>query len=117
MADIFHSFPINAAVRDVFEGVSLPKGIDNWWTKTSAGTPLLDEVYALDFGPKYIWNGIVSKCVADREFELTITHADADWIGTQVGFSMQNKNNITAVEFYHKGWPENSEHYRISCYC
>jgi hypothetical protein len=69
MAGIFHSFPINAAVRDVFEGVSMPKGIDNWWTKASAGAPLLNEVYELNFGPQYVWKGIVSKCVADKESE------------------------------------------------
>ena len=57
------------------------------------------------------------KYVIDKEFELIITDAHVDWIDTKVGFLLNNKNNVTEVHFYHKGWPQNNEHYRISCYC
>jgi uncharacterized protein YndB with AHSA1/START domain len=117
MADIFHSFTINAPLRDVFEGISTTKGLDNWWTKTSEGKPVIDEMYKLHFGPQYHWSGIVSKYAIDKEFELIITDAHVDWIDTKVGFLLMNKNDITEVHFCHKGWPQNNEHYRISCYC
>jgi len=70
VADIFHSFTINAPLKNVFEGISTTKGLDTWWSKTSEGKPVIDD-----------------------------------------------KNNVTEVHFYHKGWPQNNEHYRISCYC
>ena len=117
MADIFHSFTINAPLKNVFEGISTTEGLDNWWSKISEGKPGIDEMYKLYFGPQYNWSGIVSRYVADKEFELIITDAHVDWIDTKVGFLTNNKNDITEVHFYHKGWPHNNEHYRISCYC
>ena len=117
MADIFHSFTINAPLKKVFEGISTTEGLDNWWSKTSEGKPGIDEMYKLYFGPPYDWSGIVSKYIADKEFELIITDAHVDWIDTKVGFLLNNKNDVTEVHFYHKGWPQNNEHYRISCYC
>lgn len=117
MADIFHSFIIKASLQNIFEGISTPKGLDSWWTKSSKGIPAPDEMYTLDFGPQYIWTANVSKCTDDKEFELTITEADPDWINTKVGFILNNKNDIAEIKFYHTGWPEMNEHYRISCFC
>jgi uncharacterized protein YndB with AHSA1/START domain len=117
MADIFHSFIIKAPLKNVFEGISTTKGLDNWWSKTSKARPGLNEVYKLSFGPQHNWSGVVSKYISDKEFELKMTEADADWIGTKVGFLLNKKNDVTEVHFYHKGWPQNNEHYRISSYC
>jgi hypothetical protein len=117
MADIFHTFPVRASVKNVFAGCCTPVGLNAWWTKNSVGKPVLNEVYNLDFGPQYLWKAIVSRFVADSEFELTITDADADWINTRVGFVVAANKGNTDVEFYHKGWPKNNEHYRISSYC
>jgi len=30
---------------------------------------------------------------------------------------LNDKENLTEVSFYHVGWKENNEHYKISCYC
>ena len=45
------------------------------------------------------------------------SQSDPDWLGSRVGFRLDVKNEMTWVEFYHNGWPESNEHYRISCYC
>jgi uncharacterized protein YndB with AHSA1/START domain len=117
MADIFHSFTINAPIGNVFECISTPKGLDNWWTKSSEGEPGPGETYQLYFGTEYDWRAVVSKYVSNEEFELKITTADPDWIDTRVGFHVNHTNGITAMHFYHKGWPLDNEHHRISCYC
>jgi hypothetical protein len=46
-----------------------------------------------------------------------MTKADADWHGTKVGFFVNEKAAKTEVGFYHTGWHENNEHYRIPSYC
>jgi uncharacterized protein YndB with AHSA1/START domain len=117
MPDIFHYLTIKAPIEKIFESFSTPKGLDIWWSKSSTGKPGLEQVYQLCFGPEYNWSAIVSKYVPGREFELTITDAHADWTNTKVGFSLINKNNWTEVHFYHAGWQQDNEHYRISCYC
>ncbi len=118
MPDIFHQFPIKASAEKVFEAVSTPQDLDNWWTKTSKGKPQLGEHYELFFSPEYIWTAVISKCVPNKEFEFTMQQSDDDWTNTKVGFMLTEKNNnITEVNFYHTGWPHNNAHYQISSYC
>lgn len=117
MADIFHHFVIKAPVQKVFESVSTPAGLDVWWTKRSSGEPAEGKPYSLWFGPEFDWQAEASCCVPHSEFELKLTQAHRDWQGTRVGFLLEPHNGATEVHFYHLGWPESNDHYRISNYC
>ncbi|MCW3110837.1 MAG: hypothetical protein JWQ09_5343 [Segetibacter sp.] len=117
MADIFHTFPVNAPSEVVFECISTAEGLDSWWSESSECKPELGGTYKLSFGPGYNWTAVVTKYIANKEFELTFTDADDDWIGSKVGFSLEHKNDVTEVQFYHTGWPQINEHYKISSYC
>ena len=117
MPDILHDFPIEAAPARVFAALTTPAGLDQWWTLRSTGTPRLGAEYVLDFGPEYVWKARVSRCVPDAEFELEVTDADPEWIGTKVGFELSATPVGTEVRFRHAGWPRESEHFRVSSYC
>ncbi len=117
MAEIFHHFIINAQIKKVFEGISTPDGLDRWWSKSATGNPKLGNDYELNFGPGFKWSAVVTKFSKNREFELTMTDANSDWVNTRVGFSLNYNNGKTEVDFYHKGWPLKNKHYKISCYC
>ena len=117
MADILQDFPVNAPVERVFETVATPEGLDAWWTKRSAGQPLEAAEYALDYGPGFQWRARVTHCAPPGEFELELTSATDDWLGTRVGFVLADRAGRTQVRFHHTGWPEANEHYRISCHC
>ncbi|HJZ79036.1 MAG TPA: SRPBCC domain-containing protein [Pyrinomonadaceae bacterium] len=117
MPDIVHNFPINASLPQVFAAISQPHGLDSWWTKRSAGEPEQGTEYKLYFDPENDWRAIVSRCVPPTEFELQVTSAHADWLGTRVGFVLQQSNGVTQVRFHHSGWPEANDHYQVSCYC
>jgi len=117
MSDIIHYFPIKASLQKVFEMISTPSGLDIWWTKSSSGECEENGQYELGFGPGYDWKAHVSMFIPSKAFELEITDSDPDWLGSRVGFRLDVKNEMTWVEFYHNGWPESNEHYRISCYC
>jgi uncharacterized protein YndB with AHSA1/START domain len=117
MATIYHYFPINGSIEKVFEVISTEQGLDIWWSKNSEGKPSVGEIFQLSFGPEYQWSAIVSKYIMNQEFELTFTSADSDWINTKVGFELVFKNEATIVRFYHNGWNEENEHYKISNYC
>src|SRR6185295_4781225 len=69
------------------------------------------------FRSQYLWRAVVTKSVADTAFELRLTEADADWIGSVVGFELMPSASGTQVRFYHRGWREPNEHYRISSHC
>ena len=117
MPDIFHTFPINTSAERVFRAISTPEGLDCWWTKSANGKVGLGEVYDLFFGEGYHWTGLVSKYIPDKEFELTMTNADSDWLNTKVGFLLSPEGETTVLAFYHTGWPAINEHYRISNFC
>jgi len=117
MPTIFHSFTINAPLEAMYDGITTPKGIDAWWTKTSMGNPIIDTNYILDFGPGYEWEAVVTKAIPNTEFELQITKADAEWTGTKVGFSLAHNNKYALVSFYHSGWANESGNFKYSSYC
>jgi uncharacterized protein YndB with AHSA1/START domain len=117
MADLFHYFPINAPVEKVFTAVSTPGGLDTWWSKHTTGNPAPGNVYHFSFGPEYNWAAVVSKYITGKEFELQFTESDDDWNGSKVGFTLTGRDKTTDVHFYHTGWKEDNEHYRISNYC
>ena len=117
MPDILHDFFIKAPPQRVFAGVSVPRDLDEWWTKTCSGEPHLAGEYRLGFGPGFDWRAKVTICQPGTAFEFQITHADPDWVGSKVGFQLQGAADGTQIRFHHRGWPTESEHYRISCYC
>jgi uncharacterized protein YndB with AHSA1/START domain len=117
MPSILHDFPIFAPAEKVFAVLATPAGLDQWWTLRSSGKTELDAEYFLFFGPEYDWRGVVSKCVLNKEFEWTMTRCDNDWMGSRVGFTLEEKGNRTNVRFYHSVWKDENEHFRISSFC
>jgi uncharacterized protein YndB with AHSA1/START domain len=117
MADILQDFPIHAAPSRVFEAVSVPAQLDQWWSLRSSGQPAVGSIYELDFGPEYQWQAVVTKSVPASAFELKLTRADDDWIGSTVSFELSPSGSGTQVRFSHRGWPEANDHYRTSCHC
>ena len=117
MPDIFHDFLVKAPATKVFEAASTPLGMAQWWTKRSAGEAKEGAEYELWFGPQYDWRAKVTRCIPGSAFELEITRADQDWMGTRVGFRLEEKNGNTSTHFYHTGWPKENDQWRISCYC
>jgi uncharacterized protein YndB with AHSA1/START domain len=117
MSDILLDFPIKAAPDRVFRAVSTPGGLDRWWTLRSEGKPGPGAEYRLYFGPRYDWRARVTNYTPDAGFELEMIGADADWVGTRVGFLLERRGEATWVRFHHTGWQGANEHYRVSCNC
>ena len=117
MPDILLSFPIYRNVPVVFNAMTLPAGLDTWWTRDSDGTPMLGARYRFGFGSSVQWTGEVTRCEAPSAFEWTMRDADADWHGTRVGFTLKDIPGGALVEFSHRGWPAENDHFRGSCYC
>lgn len=117
MPDIFSDLPIQAPIERVFDAVSTPAGLDTWWTKTCTGAPVEGAEFSLGFGPGYHWRARVTRCRPNTKFELQLTDADADWMGTRVRFQLDASGDSTQLRFSHIDWPTANEHWRISCYC
>jgi uncharacterized protein YndB with AHSA1/START domain len=118
MADIVQELIVKAPPDQVFRAMSTPEGLAQWWTKATSGEPRERAEYKLYFGPEFDWRGKVVRFQPYSAFELEITEAHPDWIGTRVGCELSSVDEYsTRVRFYHTGWPAENEHWRVSCYC
>ena len=117
MPDIFHDFTIAAKRGAVFEAITTPRGLDEWWTKTSFGEPRSGAIYELGFGPGFDWRARVTNIAPNETFEIQMIEADEDWTDTRVRFDLAAGSGVTPVRFRHVGWPSNNDHYRVSCDC
>jgi uncharacterized protein YndB with AHSA1/START domain len=118
MADIIHEFSVKSPQEMVYEMFTTPGGLDRWWTKESSGEAKLGATYRLYFGPGYDWRAKVTECAPGLAFELQMTDAHEDWVGTKVGCKLSKEGQAgTRVFFYHTGWPTGNEHWRLSNFC
>jgi len=113
---IIHQLQINASSKEVFEGISLPSGLNQWWTKGSSGRPELGSLYDLDFG-NVQWQAQVTHMIPPQEFELTMTRSDPDWLDTIINFQLTDNPQGVSLKFTHRGWPSANDHFHISNYC
>lgn len=75
---IFHNLIINGTPQEIFNAVSQPKHLNNWWTLKCTGKPEMDAEYNLFFTSEYDWYGKVSKCIKDESFHISMTKSDLD---------------------------------------
>lgn len=115
---ILHDVHINADVSSVFDAISEPKHLNNWWTKKCSGTAQKGAKYNFYFSEDFDWYGEVTECVADQSLSITMTKSDADWDYTTFGFEIEAiDESVTRVKFYHKDWKEANHHFRRTSYC
>lgn len=113
---ILHDCEIAAPPERVFDAVSLPAGLDEWWTFRSSGTRAVGSEYHLDFGPTHDWRALVTACRSPQVFELLITRATEDWQRTRVTFELDGRGGKTELRLSHVGWPAQNDQYRRSAY-
>jgi len=115
--NILHNLAIQSTIKEVFDAVSLPKHLNNWWTLKCTGKPELGYEYNLFFTSEYDWYGKVSQCVPNESFHISMTKSDLDWHETTFGFDLETTNTGTLVNFSHVNWPETNEHFRTASFC
>ena len=115
--NIYHNLLIKASPKEVFDAVSLPEHLNNWWTLKSLGKPELGAEYNLNFTDDHNWFCEVSKVIPNESFHLKMTKSDKDWNPTTFGFDLEVKDEKTLVQFSHINWIQNNHEYRNSSFC
>lgn len=118
MNAIYHNFIIKVKPERVYDAVSTPVDLENWWPLKCSGKAELGEVYNLNFTDEYDWYASVVKAEKGKAFYLKMTEADADWKPTTFGFDLElTANGHTYVQFWHKDWPALNRHLKYSSFC
>ena len=114
---IYHSLIINASTKQVFDAISLPKQLNNWWTLKCTGNPILNAEYNLNFTDTYNWYGKVSSCISDKSFHIYMTKSDHDWDATTFGLELEEVDKGTLLKFSHENWQELNHNFKHSSFC
>lgn len=117
MPDIQLDFTVRGPVDQVFEAVATPGGLDRWWSLEAEGEVRTGATLDLGFGPGYAWKALVTAHEPGRRFELEMTEAAEDWVGTRVAFELRADDVGTLVRFSHTGWKAADDHFRTSTFC
>ncbi|MBD0823849.1 SRPBCC family protein [Aestuariibaculum marinum] len=115
--NIYHNLFIKASQEAVFNAVSIPEHLDNWWSLKSSGTPELGVEYNLNFTDEYNWFCKVSKLELNKLIAFKMTVSDKDWDPTTFQFELEPHNEGTMLKFSHVNWPEANDHFKYSSFC
>jgi uncharacterized protein YndB with AHSA1/START domain len=115
--NIYHNLLINASTKEVFNAISQPKHLDNWWTLLSSGTLEIDQEYNLNFTDEYNWFCKVVKLKINESFHLKMTNFDTDWNSTTFGFDLEETENRTLLKFSHVNWKKANHEFKNSSFC
>jgi uncharacterized protein YndB with AHSA1/START domain len=117
MPTIFHQLKINASKDRIFDCITAPKEFENWWPLHCSGEMVLDAEYNFHFGQDYDWYAKVSHLDQSKAIHYTMTRADEDWLATTFGFELTEIKDGIVVNFFHKDWPFDNDHFKISSSC
>lgn len=115
--NIYHDLSIKANPLEIFEAISSPERLVNWWPNRCSGTPEKDCIYNFYFSSEYDWYGKVVRSEPGKSFHIQMTVSDKDWNPTSFGFDLIPVDNGTRLEFWHINWPACNAHFRRSSYC
>lgn len=114
---IMHDLYINSSAAEIYDAISLPERINNWWTKQCEGLRKKGATYNLFFSEDYDWLAEVTEIEQNKHFELTMTRSNEGWPGTRFGYRIIEDDDRCLLSFYHSGWSEPNPKYRHTSYC
>ena len=115
--DIYHDLTLKASVNEVFDRITKPEHLENWWPQKCTGTPKLGESYNFYFTPDYDWFGVVAEFEQNKKFYIEMTESDEDWDDTVLKFDIEQNKESVLLKFSHTGWPSCNQHFRRSSFC
>jgi len=115
---IYHDLFINATSEKLFNAVSKPAELINWWPLTCAGEEKVHGVYNLNFTNTYNWFGKVITHKPNVSFHIQMTQSNENWNPTSFGFDIEeiSKNKIQ-LHFWHKNWEVCNSEFKQSSFC
>lgn len=111
MVDIIHKIGIKAPISKVYAAAATAEGIAGWWTRDTTGesrlggnvqvrflTPAGTEVGSMSFE--------LAELKPNKEVRWRIKSGPAEWVGTDVTFTLSQDGDMTVVIFGHRNWRE-----------
>jgi uncharacterized protein YndB with AHSA1/START domain len=106
MPDILHKVGIkSSSPHDVFRALTTIEGLSAWWTTATEGESKAGGVLQFRFG-----NGGFDMKVLElhpaRRVVWQVIDGPEEWIGTKIGFDLEQRGDWIIVLFKHEDWRE-----------
>jgi hypothetical protein len=106
MPDILHKVGIrSSSLGDVYKALTTVEGLSAWWTVNTEGDSHAGGVIRFRFGA----GGFDMKVLAlqpDAHVLWQVVDGPEEWIGTKIGFDLDQRGDWTIILFKHQGWKE-----------
>jgi uncharacterized protein YndB with AHSA1/START domain len=115
MVDIIHRIGIKAPAAKVYGALATIEGVAGWWTKETTGESKVGKVITVRFRDheareeKGRMDLEVIKLNPGKEVQWRVTAGPAEWIGTDITFSLHQEGEHTILLFGHRNWREEVE--------
>ena len=106
MVDILHKVGIKgSSLNNVYNALTMREGLSGWWTTDTQGDSKVDGVIQFRFG-----NGGFDMKVLElhpaRRVVWQVIDGPEEWIGTKIGFDLEQRGDWIIVLFKHEDWRE-----------
>ncbi|MFI6265401.1 SRPBCC domain-containing protein [Micromonospora sp. NPDC051006] len=112
MVDILHRVGVVAPLDDVYRAVATPEGIAGWWTTDTVGRSEVGGRLAFRFGDLGGFDMEVLELDPAGHVRWRVTDGPEEWIGTEIDWRLDQRDEYTIVQFKHEGWREPVEFMR-----
>ena len=106
MVDILHRIGVVAPLDDVYQAVANPEGLAEWWTTDTVGKSEVGGELSFRFGDVGGFDMEILELDPTGTIGWQVTAGPEEWIGTEVNWRFDQRNEYTIVLFSHQGWHE-----------
>ena len=106
MPDILHRIGVTAPLDDVFRAVATRDGLAAWWTTDTTGESAVGKTLTFTFGDTGFFDMEVLELDPAGRIRWRVTDGPEEWIGTEVTWQLEQRDDWTIVLFAHEQWRE-----------
>jgi len=114
MADIKHTFTIQAPAAVVYAALTEQGGLASWWTEQTTAETGLGGRMIFDFGERYHNAMTVIDLAENERVAWSVDEAHPEWVGTVITFDLEPDGDLTRLRFGHRDWRESNDFF-ASC--
>ena len=106
MVDILHRVGVVASLPDVYKALVTPEGLARWWTTDTSGEGEVGSKLSFRFGDAGGFDMEVLELDPSGHVRWRVTDGPDEWIGTEIDWRLDQRNEYTIILFKHEGWRE-----------
>ncbi len=109
MVEILHRIGVVAPLDEVYQAVATPEGLAEWWTTDTIGKSEVGGELAFRFGEVGGFDMEILELDPSGHIRWQVVAGPDEWIGTEIVWRLDQRNEYTIVLFSHEGWQEPGE--------